>query len=122
MKTLLLLLAGAAAWAQQYEMTTYHLVLLRKGPSWTGESTPQTRKIQEGHMANIHKMAATGKLTVAGPIAGDHDLRGIFIFTAASPEEVKAWCAEDPAVKAGRLVVEVYPWMAAKGLKVDPPK
>jgi hypothetical protein len=29
--------------------------------------------------------------------------------------------AEDPAVKAGRLVLELYPWFAAKGLKVDPP-
>ena len=122
MKALLFLLAGAAAWAQQYEMTTYHLVLLRKGPSWTRESTPQTTRIQQGHMANIQKMADTGKLTVAGPIVGDHDLRGIFIFTAASVDEVKAWCAEDPAIKAGRLVFEVYPWAAAKGLKIDPPK
>lgn len=122
MKALLLLFAVAVAGAQQYEMTTYHLVLLRKGPAWTRESTPQTARIQEGHMANIRKMADTGKLTVAGPIAGDHDLRGIFIFTAASVDQVKAWCAEDPAIKAGRLVFEIYPWMAAKGLKVDPPK
>jgi uncharacterized protein YciI len=122
MRTLLALSFSAALWAQQYEMATYHLVLLKKGSAWSPEATPETRKIQEGHMANIRKMAETGKLVVAGPVDSDNDLRGIFIFASSSVEEVKTWCAEDPAVKAGRLRVEVYPWMAAKGLRVNPPK
>lgn len=122
MRILFGLVLALAAWAQEYEMTTYHLVLLQRGPAWSKEVTPETRKIQEGHMANIRKMAATGKLVVAGPIAADHNLRGIFIFASSSIEEVKEWCAQDPAVKAGRLTMEVYPWYAAKGLKVDPPK
>jgi uncharacterized protein YciI len=106
----------------KYEMTSYFLALLKKGPAWNPASTPETRKIQEGHMANIRKMAETGKLVVAGPITADHDLRGILIFSGATEAEVKEWCAADPAVIAGRLKVEVYPWFAAKGLKVDPPK
>jgi hypothetical protein len=40
----------------------------------------------------------------------------------ATLDEAKALAAEDPAVKAGRLVIDVYPWFAAKGLKIDPPK
>jgi uncharacterized protein YciI len=122
MRILFALVFGVAAWAQQYEMTTYHLVLLQKGPAWSKEVTPEVQKIQEGHMANIRKMAETGKLVAAGPIATEHNLRGIFVFASSSMEEVKEWCAQDPAVKAGRLTVEVYPWYAAKGLKVDPPK
>ena len=73
-------------------------------------------------MANIRKMAATGKLIVAGPFSDDGDLRGVFIFKLKSVEEAKAMVDEDPAVKAGRLVVEFHPWFAAAGLKVDPPK
>jgi uncharacterized protein YciI len=122
MRTLFALAFSVASWAQQYEMTTYHLVLLQKGPAWTRESTPESKKLQEGHMANIRKMAESGKLVVAGPIASEHNLRGIFIFASSSIEEVREWCAQDPAVKAGRLTVDVYPWYAAKGLKVDPPK
>src|SRR6266404_2104624 len=127
MRTACVLLAGACAVLMyaaepQYEMTTYVMGLLRKGPKWTPESNAYTRGIQEGHMANIRKMAATGKLIVAGPFSDNGDLRGVFIFKLKSVEEAKAMVDEDPAVKAGRLVVEFHPWFAASGLKVDPPK
>ncbi len=106
----------------KYEMTTYVMGLLRKGPKWTPEETAYTRGIQEGHMANIRKMAATGKLIVAGPFSDDGELRGVFIFKMKSVEEAKAMVDDDPAVKAGRLVVELHPWFAAAGLRVDAPK
>ena len=51
----------------KYEMTKYVMGLLRKGPNWSAASTEETQRIQEGHMANIRKMAAVGKLVVAGP-------------------------------------------------------
>lgn len=106
----------------KYEMTTYIVGFLSKGPKWTPEVTEETKAIQAGHMENIRKMAATGKLTVAGPFADGGDLRGMFIFSGTTVDEVKAMVAEDPAVKAGRLVLDVKPWMAAKGIKIDPPK
>jgi uncharacterized protein YciI len=106
----------------RYEMTTYVVGLLFRGPKWTPESTPETQKIQEGHMANIRKMAAAGKLAVAGPFSDDGDLRGIFIFQNATVEEARALADQDPAIQAGRLRLELHPWFAAKGLKVDPPK
>ena len=51
----------------KYEMSKYVMGLLRKGPKWTAASTEETQRIQEGHMANIRKMAAGGNLVVAGP-------------------------------------------------------
>ena len=108
--------------ASKYEMTTYVVGLLYRGPKSTRESTPETQKIQEGHMANIGKMHAAGKLAVAGPFSDDGDLRGIFIFQNTTLEEARAMCEQDPAVQAGRLRFELHPWFAAKGLKVDPPK
>jgi len=76
--------------------------LLRKGPKWT----------PEGHMAHIEKMADTGKLIVAG----------VFIFMLKSVDEARAMVDADPAVKAGRLVVELHPWFAVAGLRVNDPK
>lgn len=123
---LLLLTAFAACHGQsgpepQYEMDHYVVGILRRGPN-TSQSKEEAQKIQEAHLAHIQKMASTGKLIVAGPFtANNQDARGMFIFKA-TPEEAKALSMEDPAVKAGRLVLDLYPWFAGKGLKVNPPK
>lgn len=103
-----------------YEMATYYLVLLYRGPNSTGEQTPETQRIQEAHMANIGRMADEGKLIMAGPMAEDEKLRGIFVFRVGSLQEAQALAAEDPAVKAGRLVAEIHPWYAAKNIRVYP--
>jgi uncharacterized protein YciI len=112
----------AAADEPKYEMDKYVLGLLSRGPKWTPEDTAETRRIQEGHMANIKKMAETGKLIVAGPIGGNEDLRGIFIFQGVNLEEARAMADRDPAIQSGRLVLKLYPWWAGKGLRVDEPK
>ena len=105
-----------------FEMTTYYVGFLYRGPKWTPEETPETRKIQEGHMANILKMGAEGKLVIAGPFADNGDLRGLYVFRAASAEEAKALVESDPAVQAGRLRFELHPWYAAKNITVTPRK
>ncbi|HKE03226.1 MAG TPA: YciI family protein [Blastocatellia bacterium] len=91
---------------------------MTRGPKWTAENTPEIQKIQEGHMANIAKMAQAGKLFAAGPMLDNGDLRGIFIFRAASVDEAKALAAEDPAIKAERLKLEILPWFGSKGIGV----
>lgn len=94
----------------QFEVEKYQFGLLKRGPKWTPEKTPETQKIQEGHMANINRMARLGKLVAAGPMGDNGDLAGIFIFKAASLEEASALASEDPAIKAGRLVLELMDW------------
>ncbi|HEY7864213.1 MAG TPA: YciI family protein [Thermoanaerobaculia bacterium] len=98
-------------------MEMYPLGFLKKGPKWTPEKTEQTAKIQEGHMAHLNSMAAAGKLVVAGPVgAGAGDLRGILVFKGITIEEAVRMASEDPAVKAGRLIVEIVPWWVEKGV------
>jgi len=106
----------------KYEMTNYVVGLLYRGPNWTPESTPETQRIQEGHMANIRKMGELGKLAVAGPFSDHGDLRGMFIFRIESVEEARVLANADPAIQSGRLRLDLHPWFAASGLKVDPPK
>jgi uncharacterized protein YciI len=103
----------------EVEMSTYYLVLLRRGPAWTAEETPAVKKLQEGHMANIRRLAQEGKLVIAGPFleqTGAGSLAGLFIFRAGSREEVQALTATDPAIQAGRLVPEILPWLGPKTL------
>jgi uncharacterized protein YciI len=90
--------------------------LLTRGEKWTADKTPETARIQEGHMANIRRMAGLGKLVAAGPMGDDGDLRGIFIFRGASLDEAKQLSAEDPAIKVGRLKIELFEWWGSKGI------
>ncbi|MFN0109108.1 MAG: YciI family protein [Blastocatellia bacterium] len=100
----------------QFDLDTYQLGLLRKGPNHGTGTKEESDKAQAGHMANINKMAAMGKLMAAGPMGDNGDLRGIFLFKAASLDEAKALAAEDPAIKAGRLRMDIFTWYGPKNI------
>lgn len=100
--------------AKKYEMKMYYLVFLKKGVNRTQDSVT-VKKLQEGHMAHLSKMAESGKMDIAGPVNSDGDLRGICIYNTATKEEAEKLANEDPMVKAGRLAVEVLPFYSAKG-------
>jgi uncharacterized protein YciI len=108
----------AVATPEEYEMTTYQVAFYRKGPAWTPGTTPELQKLQSEHLAHIGRMADSGKLLVAGPFSDGGDLRGMLIFRVDSTDEAKALAEQDPAVKAGRLVLEWHPWFAAKNITV----
>lgn len=100
--------------AEGSTMGEVFLVLLKKGPAWTAERTDRTKAIQEAHRANIRAMWEAKKLIIAGPMGDDGDMRGVFVFQAATLAEAKALADSDPAVKAGRLVAEIHPWWVEK--------
>jgi uncharacterized protein YciI len=102
--------------ATPLKMTTVYLGLLSRGAKWTPEKTPATEELQKAHMANINRLAETKKLVVAGPFGDDGTLRGIFVFKAATLEEAKELAETDPAVKAGRLAIEMHPWLVPEGV------
>lgn len=102
----------------EYEMRTYYMGFLYRGEKWTPEKTEETARIQTEHLAHIGAMAKSGKLILAGPFLDNTDLRGIFLFDVETMEEAQALCDQDPAVKAGRLRVELKPWYSAKGITI----
>lgn len=97
-------------------MTVYYLRLLKRGPLWTPEETPEIERLQAAHLAHGEKLRAEGKLILNGPLLDNGDLRGVGIFRVSSLEEAQALSDADPAVKAGRLVSELHPWMTFKGV------
>jgi uncharacterized protein YciI len=92
-------------------MQTIHIAMLYRGPSATKEATPETRKLQEAHLAHITKLANEGHALIAGPMGGDGDLRGVIFLKAANAAAAMALAVEDPSVKAGRLRVEIVSYM-----------
>lgn len=97
------------------DVKLYTFALLRKGPKWTADETPEVLELQRGHLANLERLGREGKLVAAGP-SGDGDLRGIVILAVESPEEAQALIATDPAVQAGRLKSEARRFVGPAGI------
>ena len=97
----------------EWTMKKYHLAILKRGPQ-TALPAAEAQKILLDHLWNIRRMMDEGKMLVAGPFMNNGDLRGICVFNTESAEEAKAWAESDSAVKAGRMAVEIHPWLVAK--------
>ena len=101
--------------AQRYpapaDMLTVHIAMLYRGPGATNESASEAQNIQEAHLAHITKLAKEGHALIAGPFGGDGDLRGVILLKAANADAARALEADDPAVKAGRLRIEIVSFM-----------
>ena len=93
-----------------------YLAFLVRGAKWTPNQTPETEAIQKAHLANIGRLAEMKKLVVAGPFGDDGTLRGIFVFRVASIDEARSLAATDPAVQAGRLALQIHPWIVPDGI------
>ena len=102
---------GIAEEQQPPQLVTYYLGLLYKGQVRT-QSADESAKIQSAHLQHLESLWKQGVLLIAGPIGDDGDLRGIVVLKVKSLEEAQALVNNDPAVKAGRLRVELHPWMS----------
>ena len=98
------------------KLTTAYLAFLTRGEKWTPQQTPATAELQKAHMANIYRLAETKKLVVAGPFGDNGQLRGIFVFKVATLAEARALADTDPAVQAGRLALDIHPWLVPEGV------
>jgi len=91
------------------EMAQHQLAFLFRGDKAASIPEKELEKLQEKHLEHIFKMLDTKKAAVAGPFMEDTDLRGIIVYQLASIDEAKKLAESDPAVKAGRLKLEIHP-------------
>jgi uncharacterized protein YciI len=100
-----------------YVMQKYFLVLLKKGKN-RNHSKEEAAELQKQHMAHISWLDKIGKISLAGPSENHETVAGFLLFNTETIKEADSLANLDPAVKAGRLEVEVLPWWAAKGSKL----
>jgi uncharacterized protein YciI len=84
----------------------YYFVMLNSNPDKPKISEREVAAIQAAHRACIDSLANIGQLLAAGPFHGGG---GLFILNAESPEAAQSMFISDPAVKANRFVIELYP-------------
>lgn len=101
--------------ADDIGMKNYVLVILKTGPNkiLAGKERDDMFK---GHFANIKRIAAEGKLVVAGPLDGVDGWRGLFVFAVVDIEEAKKLVATDPVIIKGEMIAEYHKWYGSAAL------
>lgn len=101
--------------ADAYGMRRYVLVLLRTGPN-RDQEPDRAAELQRGHMENIRRLAEAGHLVLAGPFLESGEMRGLFVFAVDTVDRARELTASDPAISAGQLAAEYYPWYGSAAL------
>ncbi|HEX6348331.1 MAG TPA: YciI family protein [Candidatus Dormibacteraeota bacterium] len=99
----------------RFDTYTIGLLLLRHDAPALDEAAANA--LQDAHLAHLAQLHEAGHLLAAGPVLGppDRELRG-FSILRVDPDRARELKVQDPAVRAGRFRVEVYPWMLPAGL------
>ena len=98
-------------------MQKYFIAFLKKGPN-RSQPEEEANKLQSAHMAHLGKMYELGYADISGPFEDDSDISGITIYNVPTLQMADSLANADPMVKAGRLVIEMHPWWAAKGFSL----
>jgi uncharacterized protein YciI len=99
-------------------MRRYIAALLKTGPN-DAKITEKAKRDElfAGHMGTINRLAAEGKLVMAGPFSDDKKIyRGLYIFNVETIEEAQKLTETDPSIAAGVFQVEFVKWYGSAGL------
>jgi uncharacterized protein YciI len=101
--------------ADEYGMKSYVLVILKTGPKQTPKGKERD-ELFKGHFANMNRLAAEGKLAVAGPLDGVDGWRGLFILVAKDIDEARQLAATDPVLASGEMIAEYHKFFGSAAL------
>lgn len=96
----------------ELEHLTVALLILR--PDAPHLDDDAAAELQNAHMAHLADLHEAGYLLAAGPLLGDEMYRGLSILRVGT-EEAQVLKEQDPAVRAGRFSVKVFPWLVPGG-------
>jgi uncharacterized protein len=105
------------------EFDSVYLVFLRRPANPTRYDQGKLEDIQKRHLAHLGDLYRSGKAVSAGPFdeQDDETNRGLVVMPASlGKDEVRRLASDDPAVKAGRLQVQIVRWYFQQGTAVFP--
>ena len=102
--------------ADEYGMKSYVLVILKTGTNTTTDKQTLD-SLFRGHMDNIQRLSAQGKLIIAGPMKKNpNNYRGIFILDVKTQDEAHQLLSTDPTIREKIFDVELYDWYGSAAL------
>ena len=103
-------------------LESFELVMLRRPADATPYDEATLERIQAEHLAYLASLREAGHVVTNGPVLDqpDDSLRGLTFFCTGSTERARELAEADPAVRAGRLAVEVMTWWCPAGTMTRP--
>ncbi|CAH8287689.1 Phenylalanyl-tRNA synthetase subunit alpha [Mariniflexile fucanivorans] len=95
-------------------MQQYFMAFLKNG-SIRSQNEEEAEILQQEHLQHLNKMYELGYADISGAFGDNSTIRGITIYNVPTLKMADSLANADPMVKAGRLVIEIRPWWAAKG-------
>lgn len=99
------------------ELEAFELVVLRRPAGAPSYDTETLKRIQSEHVAYHAMLRDAGTVVTNGPVTDqpDESVRGFTFYRTGSLAEARRLAEADPAVQAGRLVVDVMTWYCPGG-------
>ncbi|MEB8328409.1 hypothetical protein OO009_03510 [Flavobacteriaceae bacterium KMM 6897] len=95
-------------------MQQYFIAFLKTGPK-RDQTEREVDSLQKLHLDHLGRMYELGYADISGPFGDEGEIRGITIYNVPTLHMADSLAHMDPMVSAGRLVIEMHPWWAAKG-------
>jgi uncharacterized protein len=104
------------------ELEAFELVLLRTPENTPAYDEAELERIQAEHLAHHARLRESGQVVTNGPVRDQPDtsLRGLTFYRTGSLEQARRLAEADPAVRAGRLVIEIMTWYCPPGTMSKP--
>jgi uncharacterized protein len=106
------------------DLEAFELVILRRPDDARSYDEGTLERIQREHLAYLESLRAAGHIVTNGPVLDqpDESMRGLAFYRTGSLDEARRLAEQDPAVRAGRLAVEVMTWWCRPGTMIRPGK
>ena len=104
------------------DLEAFELVLLRRPEDATSYPDEELERIQQEHLAYHAGLREAGQVVTNGPVIDgpDPSLRGLAFYRTGSLARARELAEADPAVRAGRLTVEVMTWWCPRRTMTKP--
>jgi uncharacterized protein YciI len=104
------------------DLEAFELVLLRRPANAPDYPDGVLERIQQEHVGYHVRLREAGHIVTNGPVSEQPDpsLRGLTFYRTGSLERSRQLAEDDPAVRAGRLAVEIMTWYCPPGTMSQP--
>jgi len=104
------------------DIEAFELVLLRRPDGAPDYPDEELERIQREHLAYHARLREAGHVVTNGPVDGQPDpsILGLAFYRTGSLERSRLLAEDDPAVRAGRLTVEIMTWYCPPGTMSQP--